>query len=245
VKRLPEQFDRANPDEAYLAKLLEHVDPAEPSPEQMRRVWTTLERGAARRPRARASGPVVAGLLLCGATAASATMPDVWKRLHRAYFEATPDVTATEARTVAKAAPRRAPPVAPPAPIAALERTEDTAPLRQAPVPQPGAEARKSTSSRSRTTMVEPVDSLASGTLMVEAMRERRAGNIARARELASEYRTQHPGGALSEEALALSFETAAALGDEEAKKLAGLYLQRYPRGRFRAQAQRVVDNTR
>jgi len=246
VKRLPEQFDRANPNEAYLAELLEQVDPTQSSAEQMRRVWTTLEHGAPRRPRGRASGPVIAGLLLCGATVASATMPDVWKRLQRAYVEATPDVTALETRTVAKAAPRRAPPVAPPLPVAVLDAPEGAALLPQAPVPQqPGAEVRKSTSSRSRATVTEPVDSLASGALMVEAMRERRAGNIAHARELASEYRTKHPAGALSEEALALSFETAAALGDEEAKKLAGLYLQRYPRGRFRAQAQRVMDNAR
>jgi hypothetical protein len=246
VKRLPEQFDLANPDEAYLAKLLKDVDPAQPSAEQMRRVWTTLERRAPRRPRGRASGPVIAGLLLCGATVASATMPDVWKRLQRAYVEAMPDVTAVETTTVTKAAPRRAPPVAPPLPVAVLDASEAAALLPQAAVAQqPAADVRKSTSSRSRTTLPEPVDSLASGALMVEAMRERRAGNIARARELASEYRTKHPAGALSEEALALSFETAAALGDEEARKLAGLYLQRHPQGRFRAQAQRVVDNAR
>jgi len=246
VKRLPEQFDAANPNEAYLAELLQHVDPSHSSAEQMRRVWTSLERSAPRRARGRASGPVIAGLLLCGATAASATMPDVWKRLQRAYVEATPDVTATESTTVAKTAPRRAPPMAPPAPVAVLEAAVDAVPLPQAQVPpQPGGDVRKSTSSRSRTTVTEPVDSLASAALMVEAMRERRAGNIARARELASEYRIKHPAGALSEEALALSFDTAAALGDEEAKKLAGLYLQRHPRGRFRAQAQRVVDNAR
>jgi len=245
VKRLPEQFDAANPNEAYLAKLLNHVDPAEPSAEQMRRVWTTLERSTSRRPRGRASGPIIAGLLLCGATVASATMPSVWKRLQRAYVEATPDVTAMQTRTVAKAA-LRAPPAAPPLPVAVVDATENAALLPGVPVPrQAAAEVRKSTPSRSRTTITEPIDSLASGALMVEAMRERRAGNIGRARELASEYRTKHPAGALSEEALALSFDTAAALGDEEAKKLASVYLQRYPRGRFRAQAQRVVDNAR
>jgi hypothetical protein len=80
--------------------------------------------------------------------------------------------------------------------------------------------------------------------LMIEAMRERRAGNLARALGLASAYRTQNPGGALDEEALALSLQAAAVLGDEEAKPLARLYVQRYPGGRFRAQAQRVLDST-
>jgi hypothetical protein len=80
---------------------------------------------------------------------------------------------------------------------------------------------------------------------MVEAMRERRAGNLARARELSSEYRLKYPGGALQEEAFALSIEAAAALGDDEAHRLAASYLQRYPQGRFRAQALRVVGASR
>jgi hypothetical protein len=49
----------------------------------------------------------------------------------------------------------------------------------------------------------------------------------------------------LQEEALALSIEAAAALGDEEARRLSASYLQRYPQGRFRAQAQRVLGNSR
>ena len=80
---------------------------------------------------------------------------------------------------------------------------------------------------------------------MVEALRERRAGNLARARELSTEYRARYPRGALQEEALALSIEGAAASGDEEAKRLSATYLQLYPRGRFRAQAQRVIDASR
>lgn len=241
MKRLPEQFDTSNPDEAYLATLLQQVHPSEPSPEQMQRVWTTLERSASRWPRGRASAPVIAGLLLCGAAVASATMPHVWERLQGATLEATPAPVTTQA----KAVPRRAPPAAPPAPAPVAEPTADTSRLAEAPVPQTGALLHKSTSSRPRTAVAESVDPLGSGALMVEAIRERRAGNIARARELASEYRTKHPTGALHEEALALSVETAAALGQDEATQLARLYLQRYPHGRFRAQAQRVVDNTR
>jgi Tfp pilus assembly protein PilF len=80
---------------------------------------------------------------------------------------------------------------------------------------------------------------------MVEALRERRAGNLARARELSSEYRLKYPAGALQEEALALSIEAAAALGDDEARRLSASYLQRYPQGRFRAQAQRVLGTPR
>ncbi|HMI87335.1 MAG TPA: hypothetical protein VK550_24775 [Polyangiaceae bacterium] len=245
MKRLPEQFDPSNPDEAYLAGLLRHVHPAEPSAEQMQRVWTTLERSSSKRLRGRARGPVIAGLLLCGATVASATMPQVWTRLHRAVIEIAP----VELTPAAKAVPRHVPPSAPPPPAALLDPSGGSPALAEAPAmassPAPSIAVRKSTASKARPTVAEPVDPLGSGVLMVEAIRERRAGNVARARELASEYRTKNPTGALHEEALALCVEAAAALGDEDATQLAGLYLQRYPRGRFRAQAQRVMDNAR
>ncbi len=243
MKRLPEQFDVSNAAETYLASLLQHVHPCEVSAEQRQRVWARLIASDSRRPRRRVSGPVVAGLLLCGATVASATMPHVWKRLHRATDEMTPSAPlAIEAPTSA----RRAPPMAPPVPIAFPEAT-DMAALADvpSPAPEPSAAARKSTTSRSHAPVAEPVDSLASGALMVEAIRERRAGNVARARELALQYRAKHPAGALHEEALALAVETAATLGDEEARQLAQTYLQRYPRGRFRLHAQRVIDNAR
>ncbi len=240
MKRLPEQFDVSNADEAYLASLLRHVERSEATAEQMQRVWTRLESSAPRRPRRRVSGPVIAGLVLCGATVASATMPHVWKRLQRSSIEETPPVTA---RTVV--APRLAAPEALPAPAVRSDPSEDAVAVSEAPAPKPTTAVRKPTASRSPTPVAEPVDSLASGALMVEAMRERRAGNVRRARELASEYRAKNPAGALHEEALALCVETAAALGDEEARQLAQLYLQRYPRGRFRAAAQRVIDNAR
>jgi len=241
MKRLPEQFDSSNPDEVYTAALLQHVHPLEPSAEQMQRVWTTLERSASKQSRGRMRGPVIVGLVLCGATVASATMPQFWKRLQRASVEATP----VEMTTVANTVPRRAPPAAPPVPAALPEPTWDTVAFTEAPTSQLPTAIRKSPSAKSRTTVAERGDPLASGALMVEAIRERRAGNVVRARQLASEYRTKNPTGALHEEALALCVEAAAALGDEEAAHLAGIYLQRYPRGRFHAQAQRVVDNAR
>jgi hypothetical protein len=119
----------------------------------------------------------------------------------------------------------------------------EAAALPAAPPPRSEALARKSTSTKSNAAPAQPADSPTSGMLMIEAMRERRAGNLARALDLASTYRAQNPSGALYEEALALSFQAAAVLGDEEAKPLARLYVQRYPGGRFRAQAQRVLDN--
>jgi hypothetical protein len=259
VKRLPEQFDPTNRDEAYLASLLQHAHPFEPSREQTERVWATLERSRARRPRGRMRAPVIAGLLLCGATAASATMSHVWKRWHGASLEEAPaDVTAT-VNEMPLRAPRLSPRTAAergdladaPIPLA-LPAAESNSLLGSAvdtlarPDPAtPRANAPRKSVPRSRPTPAEIGDPLASGALMVEAIRERRAGNVARARELATEYRAKNPTGSLQEEALALCMESASTLGDDEAKQLASLYLQRYPRGRFRAPAERVLGSAR
>jgi hypothetical protein len=238
VKRLPEEFNPSDADEAYVAALLEDVHPFEPSAEQMQRVWTTLERSAPRRRRGRVSGPVIAALVLCGATAASATMPHVWSRMQRAYADLRPAPVAAVANTL----PGRAPPAAPPVPAFLADRASDTVALPATAAPQPGTAVRKSMATRTPAAAAHPADSPTSAMLMIEAIRERRAGNLTRARELASEYRTKNPTGALYEEALSLSFQAAAVLGDDEAKPLARLYVKRYPAGPFRAQAQRVLE---
>jgi hypothetical protein len=233
VKPLPQQFDIADPNEAYAAALLKEVRPLEPSATRKRRVWMALERSALKRPRTRVSGPVIAGVLLFGATAASATMPHLWKRLQRVRVEVA--AVATESPRALRRAPS--------APMAPAPLSEPTLPEPTLQLVEPPPAIRKAPA-KSRA-VVEPADPPASAALMVEAMRERRAGNLARARELSSEYRLKYPGGALQEEAFALSIEAAAALGDDEAHRLAASYLQRYPQGRFRAQALRVVGASR
>jgi hypothetical protein len=259
LKPLPEQFDIADPNEAYAAALLKSVRPLEPSATRKRRVWNALERVDIGRRRTRLSAPVVAGLVLFGATAASATMPHLWRRFQPAAVEVAP--VAAEST-----APRRTSHGAHPAPkgkaesvlleAPSSETNESVAALPAAPPPpalrelapaarEPASGVRKQAPAKSRAVATEPVDPPASAALMVEAMRERRAGNLARARELSSEYRLKYPAGALQEEALALSIEAAAALGDDEARRLSASYLQRYPQGRFRAQAQRVLGTSR
>ena len=56
MKPLPEQFDIADPNEAYAAALLKNVRPLEPSATRKRRVWNALERVATQRRRTRLSG---------------------------------------------------------------------------------------------------------------------------------------------------------------------------------------------
>ena len=79
--------------------------------------------------------------------------------------------------------------------------------------------------------------------LMMEALQARRAGDTARAQELTAEYQKKYPNGALKEEALAIALEAAAARKDPSASKLAQKYLQSFPHGRFRAQAEQVLAN--
>jgi hypothetical protein len=244
VKRLPDEFEVTDPNEVYAAALLKQVPPLEPSAMRKRRVWMALERSATKRSRARVSGPVVAALVLCGATAASATMPHLWKRWQRGPVEgaAVATVTSESTRIARRAASSL--PIAPPA-LSEPALPTTTLPQPVLPPIEPAPAARKQTPAKARVAVAEPADPPASAALMVEAMRERRAGHLARARELSSEYRLKYPGGALQEEALALSIEAAAALGDDEARRLSALYLQHYPQGRFRAQAQRVMGPSR
>jgi hypothetical protein len=219
VRRLPEQFDPTDPNEAYGAALLAQVSCLEPSPMRKRRVWVALHRRPVRRALGRRSGIIAIGLVLCGATAASATMSRIWTQWQRS----------SAVVTAAPIVPSPPPPVVRAPAIAAT-------PQMESPPVAPKAAAPKARAN-------DPVE--LSAALMVEAMRARRAGHFARVRELSSEYRLKYPNGGLHEEALALSIEAAAALGEADASRLAALYLQRYPSGRFRAQAQRALGSTR
>jgi hypothetical protein len=220
VRRLPEQFDPTDLNEAFGAALLAKVPPLEPSAWRKRRVWLALQERPERRPAGRASGAVIAGLVLCGATAASGAMSHFWTSWQRG-----PEVVAVAPPAVPKREPAAPPP-----------QVKPVAPQVEAPAVAPKA-------ATSKPRAMDPVE--ASAALMVEAMRARRAGNLARVRELSSEYRVKYPNGGLHEEALALSIEAAAALGDADATRLAALYLQRYPQGRFRGQAQRALGSSR
>lgn len=77
--------------------------------------------------------------------------------------------------------------------------------------------------------------------LVVDAMRQLRRGHDPRAalRELDA-YLDRFPDGDLAEEVLALAIEARTALGAAAAVPLAERYLQRYPHGRFREQAERA-----
>jgi hypothetical protein len=79
-------------------------------------------------------------------------------------------------------------------------------------------------------------------TQVAEAVRSlRKQGDPVRAQALLDQYLRSNPRGVLAEDALALSIEAAAARKDPRAADYARRYLSRYPQGRFRAVAERVL----
>jgi hypothetical protein len=69
----------------------------------------------------------------------------------------------------------------------------------------------------------------------------RRDNNPVLARSLLQAYLAEHPTGALAEEALALSIESAVAHHDSDAEVLAARYLQKYPTGPFGSLARQTL----
>jgi hypothetical protein len=77
---------------------------------------------------------------------------------------------------------------------------------------------------------------------LLQALEARRNGEAEKVGKLVEAYRQKHPNGALGEEALGLAIESAAARGSSDAPRLAREYLTRFPSGRFRTAAKRVLE---
>lgn len=213
------------------ADILMRVGPLSRSELRRRRVWQALAAGGGSRLGARAPAMRVAVTAVLFAAASSAAVGHYYAKQAPLKAEVAPPrvaapVPPARARTQA---PRRAPQeplveAAPPAPATPLKPV----------VPAP----------RSRSDAAHPsrASSEADARLLVEAMRARRGGDAARVSQLAEEYRLKHPQGALQEEALILSVESAAARHAPNAGALAREYLNRFPSGRFVAQAKRALS---
>jgi hypothetical protein len=244
LKPLRETFDPANADEREGAALLAQVGPLEPSLARRRRVLAALEARSGMGLRVLRPA-IVGGIVLALATGASATAGRYWMRSRAALSapegqitKAAPPHRATHHTPSVEKVAAQAPTEAAPSENAT---TEVAAPVTPAPVPALGRAAKNHVTP---STALEAAPSPAAAALMVEAMQARRAGDLGRAGELVAEYRRKYPDGALQEEAQALSIEVAAARGDREAAHLAEQYLARFPRGRFRAQAERALQTS-
>lgn len=134
--------------------------------------------------------------------------------------------------------PKLAPPPTPPAREVEVAPSEpSTEPIEQAAPPA----TRLPAPDKPKTEEPDPVTE--AGMLFDATRALRHEGNPQKARRILSEYHRHFPGGAMSEEALALSIEIAQKSGDPRAKQLAERYLQRYPSGHFRSRAERALQS--
>jgi hypothetical protein len=224
MKPLREQLDDADIVVRAGAALLAKVPPLEMSPEQRRRIRARIDAASEQSHGLRWLRPAFAVPVLLVVGVAGAT---VGPRLYRAAMphnavELEPKHAAVEA---APPAAHAAPQAAAPSTEAPSIRPEDLEIEKSIPAPHPS-------------------QSGPGATLMMEALQARRAGDTARAQELTAEYQKKYPNGALKEEALAISMESAASRKDPSAAKLAQRYLNSFPQGRFRAQAQQVLNSS-
>lgn len=226
------------------ARLLAHTQPLAKSESRKRRVWNALTTGRNSRLGFRLTAVHVAfASVLCAAVSSAAVGSYYVKRHAAETAAAAPALTEATGHGKPRAAsktrgPSHAKPTAPEPLVAA--------PAADARL---GADADKSAPPRPIPTHAKPDATIArkaapeaDAELLVEAMRARRSGDARRVSELVDEYRARHPQGALQEEALILSIESAVARHAPNTSALAREYLRRFPGGRFALQARRALD---
>jgi TolA-binding protein len=231
VKRLLDEPDASL---SALSGLLESAEPLELGPFAKRTVRFRISRalsvgGAGPRLPLRPGLLGGAGLLVAAAAAAMG-----YSLLSRppapAVVAAPPHSPAPLTPPVAPPAPEAAPEAEKPAVLEAAPEPEATTDLGPAVAPSPKRNADKPRAGEDPTQVAEAVRAL------------RKQGDFARAQALLEQYLKHNPHGALAEDALALSIEAAAARKDPRAADYARRYLARYPKGRFRAVAERALS---
>jgi hypothetical protein len=229
MKRLLDEDESLAASERGLRDLFASAEPYKADPFRKRRVLVkVLSRQGRSMPRV-LKGALIAALL--GATATAAAVSGGWVE----ELLADADTPGLEQVTAPLPAPLPAraskpPPQAPP-------ETEE--PQSEATPPPPAATQRKpnaKAAERSRRKSEEDA------TELLDAMRALRAErDPVRAQGLLDEYMKSHPNGVLSEDALALSIEAAAARRDPKAKDHARRYLAKFPNGKYVSLATRAL----
>jgi hypothetical protein len=229
MRPLREQLNDSDVTVRAGAALLAKVPPFELSPVQRRRIRARIDAAAAEPRGVRWLRPAFALPVLLVVGVAGASIGQTWyrqantQRLIEAQQNAAPKAPAPS--KVALPAPPPAPRAAEAEQLLPTIDPEDLGLDKSAPVPVPRASNQSGPGAA----------------LLMEALQARRAGDTVRAQQLTAEYNKKYPNGALREEALAISFESAAAHDDPNAKRLAQKYLATFPHGRFRKQAEQVI----
>ncbi len=240
MKRLVDELSDEGA-EGNAKRLLSAMQPLERSQQRRAEGWqrllATSTAPRARRRRAYVVGPLV---VLAGALAFAAQQGrDDASELDTA--RAKPQSTEGHETTAVVQGPQTTPERARAGNVEAVPAASE----RPAPEEQGTTETRATSSTKSGGRSVASESKAAPLTeearLLLSAMRARREGDEARALELSRRYRASYPEGALAEEALAVSIESALAQRDQEAAALGRRYLQKYPTGRYRALAQRAA----
>ncbi len=220
MKRLIEESEPAL---STLTQLVASSAPHQSSPFAKRHVYSRIQRALEASPSRAAWRPALlatAGLLIAATAAAagySIVAPEA-PALTPAPFERALPPAVRVAPAPASVSPVTPPPVEPEVEVGVKD--EKPSERRVERPPRPGEDP----------------------TQVAEAVRAlRKQGDPARAQALLDQYLRSNPRGALSEDALALSIEAAAARKDPRAADYARRYLARYPQGRFRPMAERVL----
>jgi hypothetical protein len=230
MRPLREQLEDSDLTVRAGAALLAKVSPFELSPIQRRRIRARIDAASAEPRGMRWLRPAFALPVLLVVGVAGASIGHNWYR--QANTQRLIEEQQKSAPAKAPSAPRAMTPAPAPAPQAAdgeeLPSIVDPEDLRldnpaRAQAPRTGNQSGPGAA------------------LLMEALQARRAGDTVRAQQLTAEYNKKYPNGALREEALAISFESAAAHNDASAKRLAQKYLTTFPHGRFRKQAEQVI----
>ncbi len=232
MKRLAEISDFADDSERSLAELVREAEPFVIDPFRKRRVLSRVLRPGAPR-RHWLMRPVVITIVVFGTAMTAAASwggkaalgGDGGFTPARDRIESEVQHARTRALTAAAASRKVTPPSTEEQPTAPV------APEKVASTPRTRATPSLSAGS--------PEDPKRVMDAMYALRKER---DPARAQALLEEHLREHPHGALAEDALALSIEAAAARHDPKAKEYARRYLAKYPQGRFKPLAQRVLS---